>query len=187
MKFRLEGFIANDHLRQQTLNRVLLQSDRAVNVANAYITLILAQKSIWNDSFHFYWSFKPLTIIHLSLLDTKGQKDSFMKKIEKVSKTYDYKNENIDVQAKVSYWLRLDYLKWEEVAVVFTRIEVNITFNHPVKLYNNRLQAKLYFLSRFYANEKWANLVSSIMRHYKNIITSVWYWILKLTKICSFL
>lgn len=55
-----------------------------------------------------------------------------MKKIEKVSKTYDYKNENIDVQAKVSYWLRLDYLKWEEVAVVFTRIDVNITFNHPV-------------------------------------------------------
>ena len=68
----------------------------------------------------------------MSLLDTKGQKDSFMKKIEKVSKTYDYKNENIDVQAKVSYWLRLDYLKWEEVAVVFTRIDVNITFNHPV-------------------------------------------------------
>ena len=68
----------------------------------------------------------------MSLLDTKGQKDSFMKKIEKVSKTYDYKNENIDVQAKVSYWLRLDYLKWDEVAVVFTRIDVNITFNHPV-------------------------------------------------------
>jgi len=35
-------------------------------------------------------------------IDTKGHKDQFMKKIEKVSKTYDYKDETKDQKAKVS-------------------------------------------------------------------------------------
>lgn len=36
----------------------------------------------------------------LSSSNTKGHKDQFMKKIEKVSKTYDYKDETKDQKAK---------------------------------------------------------------------------------------